>query len=61
MCGRLVAFVEGATNTMGAPIMERHWRADVLRWEWCKASRNSLAIAAVKRDLEGWHAGKVTP
>lgn len=54
MCGRLVAFVNGATNPIGEPIMERHWRADIQAWEWCKASRNSVTVARMKRDLQGW-------
>lgn len=55
VCGRLVEFVAGATNTIGEPIMARHWRADVMRWEWCRASSHSLAVAALKRDLVGWY------
>jgi len=52
VCGRLVEFVAGATNAIGAPILARHWRADVLRWEWCPASGKSLMIARLKRDLD---------
>ena len=46
VCGRLVELVAGATNTAGEPIMARHWRADVMRWEWCEASRKSVRRAA---------------
>jgi hypothetical protein len=52
VCGRLVEFVAGAVNAIGAPIMARHWRADVLRWEWCSASRKSVIMATFKRDLD---------
>ncbi len=45
MCGRVVAFVEGATNNAGEPILARHWRADVQLWRQCKASRLSLRRA----------------
>jgi hypothetical protein len=52
VCGRLVEFVAGATNAIGAPILARHWRADRLAWEWCSASRKSLLVAVLKREME---------
>ena len=51
VCGRLVEFA-GATNAIGAPILARHWRADRLAWEWCSASRKSLLVAVLKREME---------